>query len=118
MKQPEEDPQLENMQQLELALARLLLNLCLHLKIIVAVPQPAVHLNQHGRAQEKQQQEAEVHVGTADTADTAAHISSPISSRKDNKFTQVKRKSRVQHLNSSSEPGMLTRWPASKAAVC
>lgn len=63
MKQPEEDPQLENMQQLELALARLLLNLCLHLKIIVAVPQPAVHLDQHGRAQEKQQQEAEVHVG-------------------------------------------------------
>lgn len=63
MKQPEEDPQLENMQQLELALARLLLNLCLHLKIIVAVPQPAVHLNQHGRGQEKQQQEAEVHVG-------------------------------------------------------
>lgn len=61
--QPEVDSQLQHMQQLQLRQAQALLHLRLPLEVLVAVPEPAEGLDEHGRGHEEQHQDAEANVG-------------------------------------------------------
>lgn len=60
--QPDIDSQLEYMENFEFCLSQDGFHFCLHLETLIAVPQPAVDLDKHGRAHEEQQQETEAHV--------------------------------------------------------
>lgn len=60
--QPEVDSKLQHMQQLDLSHGELFLNFCLHLKVLIAVPQPAEGLDQNRGDHQEQHQDTEAHI--------------------------------------------------------